>query len=149
MTLSISSKYSLLTTHIARPSGRVCDNIQTDCQLSVAALSMSLGLCFWHNFSGMKRTCWDNWQLAVLPQSGGSEFDPRRVHDNLSVPLWVYMHFPVPEHQNWTNKYMYMCVCVPCVFADFVIGQVYLYPPGSLMIVPVPAKYPWKTWRYV
>ena len=22
------------------------------------------------------------------------------VHDNLSVPLWVYMRFPVPEHQN-------------------------------------------------
>ena len=41
-----------------------------------------------------------NWQLAVLPQSGGREFDPRRVHDNLSVPLWVYMRFPVPAHQN-------------------------------------------------
>ena len=35
------------------------------------------------------------------------EFDPRRVHDNLSVPLWVYMRFPVPEHQNQTNKYVY------------------------------------------
>ena len=23
-----------------------------------------------------------------------------RVHGNLSVPLWVYMHFPVPENQN-------------------------------------------------
>ena len=42
----------------------------------------------------------DNWQLAELPQSGGHEFDPRLVHDNLSVPLWVYMRFPVPEHQN-------------------------------------------------
>ena len=42
----------------------------------------------------------DNWQLAELPQSGGREFDPRLVHDNLSVPLWVYMRFPVPEHQN-------------------------------------------------
>ena len=41
-----------------------------------------------------------NWQLAELPQSGGREFDPRLVHDNLSVPLWVYMRFPVPEHQN-------------------------------------------------
>ena len=42
----------------------------------------------------------DNWQLAELPQSGGREFDPRLVHDNLSVPLWVYMRFPVPAHQN-------------------------------------------------
>ena len=25
----------------------------------------------------------------------GFEFNPRRVHDNLSVPLWVYMRFPV------------------------------------------------------
>ena len=31
------------------------------------------------------------WQLAVLPQSGGREFNPRRVHDKLSLPLWVYM----------------------------------------------------------
>ena len=37
----------------------------------------------------------------------GNQFDPRLVHDNLSVPLWVYMRFPVPEHQNWTNKYVY------------------------------------------
>ena len=29
------------------------------------------------------------------------------VHDNLPVPLWVIMHFPVPEHQNETNKYVY------------------------------------------
>ena len=38
--------------------------------------------------------------MYVLPQSRGREFDPRLVHDNLSVPLWVYMRFPVPEHQN-------------------------------------------------
>ena len=37
---------------------------------------------------------------GVLPQSAGYEFDPRRVHGNLSVPCWVYMRFPVPEHQN-------------------------------------------------
>ena len=55
------------------------------------------------DFSGVKYVL-DNWQLAELPQSGGREFDPRRVHDNLSVPLWVYMRFPVPEHQNQTNK---------------------------------------------
>ena len=45
------------------------------------------------------------WQLTVLPQSGGNEFNPRWVQDNLSVPLRVYMRFPVPEHQNHTNKY--------------------------------------------
>ena len=38
--------------------------------------------------------------LSPLPQSGGREFDPGRVHDNLSVPLWIYMGFPVPKHQN-------------------------------------------------
>ena len=53
----------------------------------------------WHEASVL-----DNWQLAELPQSGGREFYPRRVHDNLSVPLWVYMRFPVPEHQNQTKQ---------------------------------------------
>ena len=41
-----------------------------------------------------------NWQLEVLPQPGGREFNPRWVHDNVSVPLWVYMRFLVSEHQN-------------------------------------------------
>ena len=31
---------------------------QVGCQLSSAASDMSLGLCFLHNFSGMKQTCW-------------------------------------------------------------------------------------------
>ena len=31
----------------------------------------------------------DNWQLAMLPQSEHYEFNPRLVHDNLSVLLWV------------------------------------------------------------
>ena len=62
---------------------------------------------YWHNFSGVKRSCWttDSW-LSCL----SLEFDPRRVHNNLSVPLWVYMRFPVPEHQNQTNKYVYVYV---------------------------------------
>ena len=58
---------------------------------------------FLHNFIGMKRPCWttvQNWQLVVLPRSGGREFNPRRVHDNLSFSLWVCMRFPLPEHQN-------------------------------------------------
>ena len=38
--------------------------------------------------------------VCMVPQSGGSEFDSRWVHDDLSVPLWDCMRFPVPEHQN-------------------------------------------------
>ena len=40
---------------------------QTGCQLSYAASGMSLELCFWHNFSGMKRTCWTtgSWQSCL------------------------------------------------------------------------------------
>ena len=72
---------------------------QTGCQLCSAASRMSLELRFWQ-FQWREAYVLDNWRLAELPQSGGREFDPRRVHDNLSVPLWVYMRFPVPEHQN-------------------------------------------------
>ena len=79
---------------------------QTDCQLSSAASVMSLELCFFTQFQWHEANVLDSWQLVELPQSGGREFDPRRVHDNLSVPLWVYMRFPVPEHQNQTNKYV-------------------------------------------
>ena len=73
---------------------------QTGCQLSSAATGMPLELRFLARFQWREAYVLDNWQLAELPQSGGREFDPRRVHDNLSVPLWVYMRFPVPEHQN-------------------------------------------------
>ena len=40
-----------------------------------------------------------NYQINALMdqrQPGDREFNPRRIHDNLSVPLWVYMCFPVP-----------------------------------------------------
>ena len=70
---------------------------QTGCQLSSAASGMSLELRFLAQSQWHEANVLDNWQL---PQSGGREFDPRRVHDNLSVPLWVYMCFPVPEHPN-------------------------------------------------
>ena len=53
-----------------------------------------------------------NWQLALLPQSGGTEFD-RSVQDHLSVPLLGYMRFPVPEIKS-RNMYMYIiwiCIC--------------------------------------
>ena len=66
---------------------------------------MSLELRFLARFQWREAYVLDNWQLAELPQSGGREFDPRRVHDNSSVPLWVNMRFPVPEHQNKTNEY--------------------------------------------
>ena len=59
-----------------------------------------IGVAFMARFQWREAYVLDNWQLAELPQSGGREFDPRLVHDNLSVPLWVYMRFPVPEHQN-------------------------------------------------
>ena len=84
---------------------------QTGCQLPRAASGMSLGLCFLTQFQWHEAIVLDKWQLAELPQSGGREFDPRRVHDNLSVPLWVCMRFPVPEHQNYT-KNIYACLHV-------------------------------------
>ena len=70
------------------------------CMSSSAATGTSLELRFLARFQWREAYVLDNWQLAELPQSGGREFDPRLVHDNLSVPLWVYMRFPVPEHQN-------------------------------------------------
>ena len=49
----------------------------------------------------------DNCQLAVLPQSGGTEFEPHWVHDNLMVPLWVYIRFPVQSiNINSPNMYI-------------------------------------------
>ena len=40
---------------------------QTGCQLYNAASGMSLGLCFWHNFSDMKRTCWTTGSWRCCP----------------------------------------------------------------------------------
>ena len=74
--------------------------LQTGCQLSNLASGLSLGLCVLTQFQWHEAIVLDNWQLAGLPQSGGREFNPHRVHDNLSVPLWVYMRFRVPEHQH-------------------------------------------------
>ena len=67
---------------------------------SLTSTGTSLELRFLARFQWREAYVLDNWQLAELPQSGGREFDPRLVHDNLSVPLWIYMRFPVPEHQN-------------------------------------------------
>ena len=65
--------------------------------MSSAASGMSLELRFLKQFQWREAYVLEHWQLAESPQSGGREFDPRRVHDNLSVPLWVYMRFLVPE----------------------------------------------------
>ena len=94
-----------------------------------AASAMSLGLwsfmqprpCHWdcdHSCSlgHVIGNVLENWQLAVLPQSGGTEFDPRWVPNNLSVPLRVYVCFPMPEHQNQTHKYV--CTGVYAKFSD-------------------------------
>ena len=84
---------------------------QMGCHLSSGASGMSLELCFWHDFSGIKQVL-DNWPLAELPQRGGRGFEPRRVHDDLSVPLWVYIRFPVPEHRK-LNQQLCMFACQP------------------------------------
>ena len=72
---------------------------QTVCQLSIVASDMPWIVFFtqflWHGTYAL-----NNRQLAVLPQSGDNEFDLRSVHDNSSVPLWVYMRFPVSEHHD-------------------------------------------------
>ena len=54
-------------------------------------------------------------QHHIWAQSGGSEFDPRWVHHNLSVPLWVYMRCLVPEHQHQTERWVFVCLFV-CLF---------------------------------
>ena len=84
---------------------------QTGCQLSSAAPACHWSCVFRRNFSGVKRACWTtgSWRSCLsLEVSGGREFDPRRVHDNVSVPLWVYMRFPVPEHHFDSNI---ACLC--------------------------------------
>ena len=42
--------------------------------------------CVLTQFQWQEANVLDNWQLAVLSQVGGSDFDHRWVHDNLSVP---------------------------------------------------------------
>ena len=88
--------------------------------LSVVQCSLGhvIGFVFLTQFQWHVAIVLDNWQLAVLPQSGGREFNPRRVHDNLSVPLWVYMGFPVPEHQNKPTR---MCIYLHIYIYIFVV----------------------------
>ena len=53
--------------------------------LSVIQCSLGhvIGVAFFTQFQWCEAYVLDNWQLAELPQSGGREFDPRRVYDNL------------------------------------------------------------------
>ena len=63
---------------------------QTGCPLPSAASGMSLRLRFFTQFQWREAYVLDNWQLAELPQSGGREFDPRRVHVN---PIYRFLRF--------------------------------------------------------
>ena len=73
---------------------------QTGSHLSNAASGISWGLCLLTRFQPPEANELDNWQVALFSQSRGSEFNPDWVHENLMVPLWVCMHFPVWVHQN-------------------------------------------------
>ena len=77
---------------------------QTGCQLSSAASGMSLRLCCSKQFQRHEANVLDNWQLAVLPQSGGREFNPHWVHDNSFMDLCA---FPCTKASNLeNNKYV-------------------------------------------
>ena len=62
---------------------------------------------FFYTISVAWNECAGQLAAGGVASVGGREFDPRRVHDTISVPLWVYVRFPVQEHQNKTNKYVY------------------------------------------
>ena len=62
---------------------------QRDCQLSSFVSALPLELFPWGSLYDVQRTHWTTGKLAMLPQSERCQFDPRVVHDNLSVPLWV------------------------------------------------------------
>ena len=61
---------------------------QMGCQLSSAVSTISLGMCF-TQFLWRETNVLNNWKLAVLRQSGGTEFELCSIRDNLSIPLWV------------------------------------------------------------
>ena len=75
----------------------------------VVSCSVQLGhvigiVFFFTQFQCHQANVLDNWQLEELPQSGGHEFDPRRVQVNLSVLLWVYMRFPACARASQLNQ---------------------------------------------
>ena len=94
--------------------------------------AMSLALCIWHNCGGMKRTC---WKAGIWGCGLSLEFNPSWVHDSLSAPFGVYMHFPLTKHQTQTDMYTcsiminivlagmyFICMCV-CFYDIYIIDQ--------------------------
>ena len=91
-------EFRLLVIRFQRPWVRILRSAEED-NLSpfdskFACLCQSIKIYNNKHVCMFSDTISDAWrkragQLAMLPQSGGSEFDPRWVHDNLSVPLWV------------------------------------------------------------
>ena len=86
---------------------------QAGCQLSSAASGMSLKLCFWHNFSGMKRSCWTtgSWpsclSLEVVSSiSAGSTITYRFLCGFICPSLCQSIKIKP------TNVYIYIYICV-------------------------------------
>ena len=87
---------------------------QTGCQLSSVASGMSLELRFFARFQWREAYVLDNWQLAEMPQSGGREFDPRRVHDIYRFHCgFTCVSLCQSIKINPTNMYVCMYVCMP------------------------------------
>ena len=61
-----------------------------------------------------------NCQLAMLPQSAGSKFDPRLVRDNSSVPLWVICVYLCQSIKiKLTNTFRYIGHIYMCPWSSF------------------------------
>ena len=83
---------------------------------------------FFIQFQWHEANVLDNWQLVVLPQSRCREFDTHRVNDNSSVPLWVYMRFSVPGHQNKPTNIFMNSKCTSCYLTtNFIRYEAHLY----------------------
>ena len=84
-------------------------------QFSTAALTPPSELWFLAQFLWCEMNVLGHWQVAMMPKSEGSEFDPCWVHNNFSVPLCVTCISPC---QNIIIKpknicmYMYMYIYI-------------------------------------
>ena len=96
--------------------------------LSVVQCSLGhvLGVVFLTQFQWHEANVLGNWQLADLPQSGGREFDPHRVHDNLSVPLFSCARASKLNQQICTYIRIYVCLYT-CIY---IYVQTYVYLPA-------------------
>ena len=98
------------------------------CQLSSAASGtpLPLGLCLLTQFLWRETNVLDNLQLVVLPQSGGTEFGPHSVHDNLWVPFRLYAFSLCLYIKLNQQTCMYVCMnrCThACMYACMYIHQ--------------------------